>query len=153
MRALLVLAAFAMVAACGETSASPSQAAASPTAERFGTATLTETACNVEMPNNLPLRTVSFSLVNKSKYVGHFIFLIIEDGRTFKDLVDYWNSPMGQEQRPSFVTEIAAADVSTNSSDQMVATVVRAGTYAIHCGYLDRATNKVTGFWHVLKTG
>jgi hypothetical protein len=152
MKVALNLLMIAVVAACGQTSASPSPAQATPSPEKFGVATLSETKCSFEMPDSLPLHEVSFSLVNKTKYTGRFIFSNIHDGHTFKDLIDYWNSPMGQVERPSFITEIGLTDVPTNTSSEMVAPVAVAGTYAFNCGYLGE-TGTVTGFFHELRAG
>jgi|SRR5690242_8160890 len=151
MKVALNLLLIAMVAACGQPSSGPSPAQATPTPEKFGTATLSETACSFEMPDNLPLRAVSISLVNKSKYTGHFSLVHIHDGHTFKDVVDYWNSPLGPVQHPSFITEIRQVDVPADGTREAVATVMQKGSYALSCVYADE-TNQVTGFFHELKT-
>jgi hypothetical protein len=152
MKVALNLFVIAIVVACGQTSASPSPTHASPTPEKVGTATLSETGCTFEMPNQIPLHEVRFSLVNKTKYTGHFSLVHIHDGYSFKDVIDYWNSPMGQVRHPSFITEILQADVLADGTREVVAPVVVKGAYAMSCVYADQ-TNKVTGFFHELKAG
>ena len=103
------------------------------------------------MPDQLPKGAmVSFTLINKTKYLGRFIFSYIEEGHTFQDLLDYWNGPMGQVERPSFITEIGLWNVNTGGRSQIAAPVVLSGTYAFHCGYPDD-TGKVIGFFHELR--
>jgi hypothetical protein len=152
MKVAQLLFVIAIAAACGQTTASPSSAQATPTPEKFGIVTLSETACSFEMPDSLPVHAVSISLVNKTKYTGHFSFVHIHDGYTFKDLIDYWNSPVGQVQHPSFITEIRQADVLADGTRELVTPVELKGTYAMSCVYADE-TNKVTGFFHELKAG
>ena len=152
MKVAQLLFVIAIAAACGQATESPSPAQATPTPEKFGIATLLETACTFEMPDSLPVHAVTISLVNKTKYTGHFSFVHIHDGYTFMDLIDYWNSPMGQVQHPSFITEIRQADVLANGSRDLVMPVELKGTYAMSCVYADE-TNKVTGFFHELKAG
>lgn len=153
MKLALNLVAIAILAtACGQTPPNRTQAQATPAPEEVGTATLSEAGCNFDMPDQLSLHEVKFSLVNKTKYTGHFSFIKIHDGYTFKDLIDYWNSPMGQVQHPSFITEIRQADVLADGTRDVVAPVVLKGTYTLSCVYADE-TNKVTGFFHELKAG
>lgn len=150
-RLFTMLVVVAVAAACGSETAESTHS--SPTPQVFGTATLSETGCAFAMPDNLPLREVKFTLVNKTAYAGRFILGYIHDGHTFKDLIDYWNGPSGQGGEPDFTSEIRFVDVRTSGSGEMVATIVVAGTYAFHCGYFDPAIGKVRGFWHELKAG
>jgi hypothetical protein len=137
-----------VVVACGEpTPSAGALPAQSPTPERIGTATLSETACDFAMPDSLPLRIVEFSVINNTGHTGRFILVYIENGHTYKDLIDYWNGPMGQVERPNFITEIALVDVPTKSAGEMVTSIVQQGSYAFNCGYMNDA-GKVTGFWH-----
>ena len=149
MRVVLLLSVIALLAsACGQTS---TQSLASPTPERFGTATLTETNCDFAMPSALPMHPVSFGLVNKTKFTGHFGLLNINDDHTFQNLVDFWNGHGGLVPAP-FATLITEQAVPANGSMELVATVSARGTYAFHCGFHDQ-DDKVTGFWHELKAG
>lgn len=151
MKLSVLLILVATMAACGSETVVGTQS--SPTPQVFGSATLSDTVCAFAMPDNMPLGEVRFTLVNKTAYTGRFILGSIHQGYTFKDLIDYWNGPMGQVEAPSFMSELRLADVSSNSSREMVATVAVAGTYAFHCGYLDPASGKVKGFWHELEAG
>ena len=153
MRSAMNLVVVVMLAvACGQGSAGQTKTATSPTPQSVGTATLSETGCSFELPYHLPLHLISFTLVNKAKSSGRFLFSNIHDGSTFQDLLDYWNGPTGRLQRPGFVTEIGNVDVPSNSSGEMVVLVALAGTYAFSCGYADES-GKVTGFFHELKAG
>jgi len=151
--ALCALALVILCAACGQQASSAPAARPSPSRAVFGTATLSETACNVDMPSQMPMGVVRFRLVNETRYSGHFILGNIHEGHTFQELLDYWNGPMGQVQQPSFASEVEFMDVSAGKSDEMVALVSVAGVYAFHCGYLSPDTGKVIGFWHELKAG
>src|SRR5690242_16188094 len=145
--ALSLTAVVLLAAGCG-TQAS-TQAAASPTSAKFGTATLSETGCEFTMPTALPIRVVSFTLVNTTRFTGHFGLTKIDDGHTFQDLVDFWSGPGGKETPASFATLVAEQPVAPNSSMSLAAEVKAAGTYAFHCGYRDQDDN-VTGFWYEL---
>jgi len=151
MKVALSLLVIAMVASCGQSSASSPQVQASPTPERFGTATLSETACSFEMPDNLPLHEVSFSLVTRTRYTGHFGLIRIDNEHTYRELVDFWYGHNGLVA-PSFSALVAETAVPPNSSGQLVATVSLKATYAFHCGYNDDS-GKVTGFFHELRAG
>ena len=151
MKLSVLLTLVVIVAACGSETAVGTQS--SPTPQVFGSATLSDTDCAFAMPDKMPLGEVRFTLVNKTAYTGRFILGNIHQGYTFKDLIDYWNGPMGQVEAPSFMSELRLVDVSTNSSGEMVAAVAVAGTYAFQCGYLDPGNGKVKGFWHELKAG
>jgi hypothetical protein len=142
-KSLIMVAVLAM--ACGQ-SAGQTQTQASSTPQNVGGATLSETGCNFEISNHLPLHLVSFTLVNKTKYSGRFLFSNINHGSTFQDLIDYWNGPMGRVERPGFVTEIGNVDVPANGSGEMVVPITLPGTYAFSCGYADENA-KVTGFF------
>ena len=142
-----LMAAVLLASACGQ---GPTQAQASPTPEKFGTATLTETNCDYAMPNVLPLRLVSFTLVNKTRYTGHFGLVKIDNDHTFQNLVDFWNSPRGKVEPAPFTALITEQAVATNGSQELVATIKDKATYALHCGYKDENEN-LTGFWHELK--
>jgi hypothetical protein len=153
MKLALILFAIAILAtACGQTSAGPTQAQATASPEKVGTATLSATGCDVEMLNQLPLHEVTVSLANKTKYTGHFSFVKIHDNHTFKDLIDHWNSPLGPVEHPSFITEIRQADVLADASREVVVPFALKGSYALGCVYVDE-TNKPTGFFHELKAG
>jgi hypothetical protein len=141
-----------LAAACGQTAARPVQTQASPLPEKVGTATLSETGCNLETANQLPLHEVTFSLVNKTTYTGHFAFAKIQDGYTIKDVIDYWNSPTGKIVHPSFITQVRQADVVANGTREVVVPLVLKGSYALGCVYADE-TNNVMGFFQELKAG
>lgn len=143
-----------LAAACGqtatETAVSPTPQA-SPTPQEVGTATLTQTSCDFAMADRLPMTLLSFTVVTRTSFTGHFGLIHIEDGHTYKELVDSWYSSGGQVA-PSFGALVAEQAVPPNSSDRLVATITLKGTYAFHCGYKDE-TGKVTGFYHELKAG
>jgi hypothetical protein len=152
MRFVVGMIAIAMVsAACGETATqagvSPTPQA-SPTPQEVGTATLTATACDFAMPDRLPTTSLSFNLVTRTEYTGHFGLIHIDDGHTYKELVDLWYASGGQVA-PSFGALVAEQAVPPNSSGRLVATITLKGTYAFNCGYKDE-TGKVTGFYHEL---
>jgi hypothetical protein len=137
-----------VVTGCGERSTKA--AASSPTApsspETIGTATLAETGCQVDVPDHLPLRPVTFKLVNNTRYSpGRFILIDIHPGHTYQDLVNYEKS--GQAGAPDFISEVSLVDVSSKSSGQMVTRIPHAGVYAFDCGYPDDA-GRVVGFTH-----
>jgi hypothetical protein len=69
---------------------------------------------------------------------------------TFGDLMDAWNHPDATGQAPSWISENALVDVPAHATGTLGSTVVSAGAYAFHCGYLDAASGKVVGFWHSL---
>jgi len=103
------------------------------------------------MPDRLPTTLLSFNLVTRTKFTGHFGLIRIDDEHTYKDLVDFWYSSGGQ-LAPSFSALVAEQAVPPNSSGRLVATIMLKGTYAFHCGYKDES-GKVTGFFHELKAG
>jgi hypothetical protein len=152
MRLVVYTLAIVMLSAACEQQASPA-ARPSPSPAMFGTATLSETACTIDMPSQLPMGVVHFALVNQTKYSGRFILGNIHQGHTFQELVDYWNGPEGQVQQPSFASEVESMDVSAGKSDEMAATVSVPGVYAFHCGYVSPDTGKAVAFWHELKAG
>lgn len=149
--AVFTLAIVIFCSACEQQASTVPAARPSPSPAVFGTATLSEKACNVDMPFQLPMGVVRFTLVNQTKYSGHFMLGNIHAGHTFQELLDYWNGPMGQVQQPTFASEVEFMDVSAGKSDEMVALVSVPGVYAFHCGYLSPDTGKVIGFWHELK--
>ena len=154
MRFVVGMIAMAMVAAaCGETATqagvSPTPQA-SPTPQEVGTATLTETGCDFAMPDRLPTTLLSFNVVARTKFTGHFGLIRIDDQHTYKEMVDSWYGSGGQA--PSFGVLVAEQAVPPNSSGRLVATITLNGTYAFHCGYKDE-NGKVTGFFHELKAG
>ena len=151
--AVYTLAIVILCAACEQQASTTPVARPSPSPAAFGTATLSETACNIHMPTQLPMGVVRFTLVNQTKYSGHFILGNIHKGHTFQELLDYWNGPMGQVQQPAFASEVESTDVSAGKSDEMVAVVSVPGVYAFHCGYLSPDTGNVIGFWHELRAG
>ena len=152
MRFALRMIAIAMfVAACGQSQSSVSPAPhTSPTPHEVGTATLTETGCDFAMPDSIPMTVLSFGLVARTKYTAHFSVIRVDDGHTFKEMVDYWYAHLGMEAR--FGTLIAEKAVRPNDSDKLVATITLKGTYAFHCGYKDE-NGTVTGFFHELNAG
>ena len=120
------------------------EAATSPAPEVIGTATLSETACELAAPERLPLHPVTIELVNNTRYSpGRFILVRIRPGHTFQDLVDYVQS--GQQGAPDFITEVSLVDVPSSGSGQMTTETLTAGLYAVHCGYPNDA-GKVVGF-------
>jgi hypothetical protein len=141
-----------LAAACGQTASqttvSPTPQA-SPTPQEVGTATLTETRCDFAMPDRLPTTLLSFNVVTRTQYTGHFGLIRIDDEHTYKDLVDAWYGSGGLVA-PSFSALVAEKAVPSNSSDRLVATITVKGTYALHCGYKDES-GKVMGFFHELK--
>lgn len=146
--AVALLAIALLATGCGERSTKP--AASSPTApsspETIGTATLAETGCQVDVPDHLPLHSVTFKLVNNTRYSpGRFILIHIHSGHTYQDLISYEKS--GQAGAPDFISEISLVDVPSKSSGQMVTRIPYAGVYAFDCGYPDD-TGRVVGFTH-----
>ena len=103
------------------------------------------------MPDRLPTASLSFSLVTRTKYTGHFGLIRIDDQHTFKELVDAWYGSNGQVA-PSFGALIGEQAVPPNSSGRLDATITLKGAYAFHCGYKDES-GKVTGFFHELRAG
>ena len=144
---VLVLVLAVAMAACGTTQQPAASVSSSPVVI---TATLSATACDVVAPDHMSLSRVSFHLVNNTKVTGRFILGWVMPGHTFQDLVDWWNSPDGQTGPPDFTTEIGLLDVGSGNSRDMAVSIIHAGTYAFHCGYVnDKGT--VTAFWHELK--
>lgn len=74
-----------------------------------------------------------FKLINKTTYMGRFIFVQIHEGHSYQELMDQSNagSPDGP---PPFVTEYGIEDVQPEGSGALTASI-DAGTYAVHCGY------------------
>jgi hypothetical protein len=137
-----------LLTSCGGGSTKPP--ASSPTApsspETIGTATLVETGCQVDVPDHLPLDSVTFRLVNNTRYSpGRFILIDIHSGHTYQDLINYEKS--GQAGAPDFISEVSLVDVPSKSSGQMATRIPHAGVYAFDCGYPDDA-GRVVGFTH-----
>lgn len=154
MRSVLSLLTVVVIAvACGNEAAQPGHAQSTPTPTIFGSATLSATACNVEVGGQLPLQVVRFKLDNQTKYTGRFILSNIYEGHTFQELLDYWNGPQGQVEAPKFASELALIDVPPGKTDVMIVSVSASGTYAFHCGYFSPEAGKVIGFFHELKAG
>ncbi len=135
---------------CGQpvttASSSPSPSASS---GPIGKATLSDTACNVAIPDLLPLGVVSFTVVNTTAHQGRFFLVLIGEGHTFKDVVDWWSGPSGQVGPPAWVTDMGSIDVPAGKSDEMLVAIRHEGGYAFHCGYVNDS-GKVTAFWHEL---
>ena len=138
----MILLALAIVdAGCGQQSPSAAVAKQTLTPDLIGTATLSEAACDVTIPDTVSPRIVRVGLVNKTKYLGRYILIAIYYGHTVKELVDYWDSG----KKPDFVNDISLVDVPMQSSGEMT-TPIAAGTYAFHCGY--PMGDKAVGFFH-----
>ena len=128
------------------TSTSPSPAASS---APIGIATLSDTACNVAIPDVLPVDVMSFTVVNATAHRGRFLLLLIGEGRTFKDIVDWSSGPSGQVGPPAWVSQLGSIDVPAGKSDEMQVAISLEGLYAFHCGYVNDS-GTVTAFWHEL---
>ncbi len=115
----------------------------------IGKATLSDTACNVAVPDVLPVGVVSFTVVNTTTHQGRFFLVLIGEGHTFKDLVDWWNGPSGQVGPPAWLSDAGAIDVPAGKSGELLVAISQEGTYAFHCGYVN-GSDKVTAFWHEL---
>ena len=101
MRFVVGMIASALLAvACGQTATqtgvSPTPQA-SPAPQEVGTATLTETECDFAMPDRLPTTLLSFNLVTRTNFTGHFGLIHIDDQHTTRSWstfgiapVDWW---------------------------------------------------------------